>query len=355
MMHQQYDYVEDMINRYIYQVTKHMNPMNKNDIENELRTLISDMVEARTQGNATTKEDILAVLKELGNPSELAEKYLDTSRYLISPEIFPMYFFVLKIVIGATLFGLCIATVLELITSPYQIWYSYLGNWIGELLSGVGTAFAFITLFFAVLERKGVNLKELIPEWKAEEMPPVPVKEANIPISDPIVGIIFTVLGMVIVSSSPQLLAAYYYDNGLKTIPIFNMEAFHTALPLILIAIVLGLLKNIWELVDRRYSIAYGIFTFINNTVSTILTVIFFTSFDVWNRSFAVQINDAFHLDFNSSALTAWDILTKNFVIFLVIIYLLETISILYKTIKYNNHYDFLSSLKSMERKYKNQ
>ncbi|MDF2905806.1 MAG: hypothetical protein K0R34_1127 [Herbinix sp.] len=355
MPNQQYDYVEDMINRYVYQVTKHLNPMNKNDIENELRTLISDMLEARTHGNTATKEDILAVLRELGNPSELAEKYRDTSRYLISPEIFPLYLFVLKIVIGATLFGMCIATVLELITSNSHIWYSYLGNWIGEMIGSVGMAFASITILFAILEWKGVNLKEFIPGWEVEELPQVPVKEANIPISEPITGIIFTIIGMVIFTSAPQLLGAYHFDDGgLTAIPVFNMDTFRVVLPLFLITMGLGLLKNIWELVDRRYSIAYAIYVFIINTVSTILTVIIFTRFDIWNSSFASKINEAFHLNFNYSALSAWELITENFIIFLVIIYLLETIAIIVKTIKYNNHFDFMNYVKSMEQKYKN-
>ncbi len=355
MDNKQYDYVEDMINRYIYQVTKHMNPMNKNDIVNELRTLIYDMLESRTHGNNATKEDILAVLKELGNPTELAEKYRDTSRYLISPEIFPLYLFILKIVIGATLLGMCIASALELITSYPHIWYSYIGNWIGEMIGSVGMAFASITILFAVLEWKGVNLKELIPNWEAEELPPVPVKEASISIGEPIAGIIFTIIGMVIFISAPQLLGAYFYEGGgFKAIPIFNMDTFRVVLPLFLITMGLGLLMDIWELIDRRYSIPHAIFVFIINTISTILVVIIFTRFEIWNSSFAIRVNEAFHLNFNFSALSAWELITENFVIFLVVIYLLETIAIIIKTIKYNNQFDFKNFFKKMEQKSKN-
>ncbi len=350
----QYDYVEDMINRYIYQVTKHMNPKNKHDIENELRTLIYDMLETRTHGNNATREDILAVLRELGNPSELAEKYADTSRYLISPEIFPLYLFILKLVIGATLLGICIASVLELITSYSNIWYSYIGTWIGNMVGSVGMAFASITILFAFLEWKGVNLKELIPSWEAEELPPVPVKEASIPLGEPIAGIIFTIIGMVIFISAPQLLGAYHYDGGLTTIPIFNMDTFKVVLPLFLITMGLGLLMDIWELIDRRYSIPHAIFTFMINTISTILVVIIFTRFDIWNMDFANRLNEAFHLGFNSSALSAWEMITENFVIFLVVIYLLETIAIVIKTVKYNNQYDFTNFIKNLEQKYKN-
>jgi hypothetical protein len=331
-----------------------MNPMNKKDIENELRTLIYDMLESKTHGNNATKEDIHAVLKELGNPTELAEKYRDTSRYLISPEIFPLYLFILKIVIGATLLGLCIASVLELITSSSHIWYNYIGNWIGDMIGSVGMAFASVTIIFAVLEWKGVNLKELIPNWEVEELPPIPVKEAIISIGEPIAGIIFTIIGMVIFISAPQIMGAYYFEGGsLTAIPVFNMDTFRVILPLFLITMGLGLLMDIWELIDRRYSIPHGIFVFIINTISTILVVIVFTRFDIWNSNFAIRVNEAFHLGFNSSALSVWEIITKNFVIFLVVIYLLETITIIVKTVKYNSRFDFMNFIKIMEQKSK--
>ena len=196
-------------------------------------------------------------------------------------------------------------------------------------------------------------MKELIPDWEAEELPPVPVKEASIPIGEPIAGIIFTIIGIVIFTSAPQLLGAYYYDGGLIAIPIFNLDTFRVVLPLFLITMALGLMKNIWELIDRRYSIPYAFFTFIINTISTILAVIIFTRFDIWNLSFASRINEAFHLNFNSSALSVWNLITENFVIFLVVIYLLETIAIIVKTVKYNTRFDFINYVKSMEQRYK--
>lgn len=351
MKDQSSDYIEDMINRYIYQVTKHLNPVTKKDIENELRTLIYDMLEAKTQGNTPTKEDILAVLKELGNPSILAKEYRDSRGYLISPELFPAYLLVLKIVIGATLFGMCIATILDLITSYQNLWYSYIGTWISDMLGSTGMAFAFVTLLFAIFERKGMDLKDLLPEWEVEELPPVPVKEAIIPIGEPIAGIIFTILGMVLFTSTPQLIGVYYFDHGLINIPVFNLNTISVVLPLLLITMGLSLLKNIWELIDRRYSIPYAIFIFITNTISTILTIIIFTRFEIWNTNFATQINSGFHLNFNTTAISAWDMITRNFVAFLVVIYILETITIIVRAIKYNNHFDFLHLIKSMEQR----
>jgi len=55
------NYIEDIVNRYIYQVSKHITSPLRQDIKEELKTLIYDMLEARTQGKPEAKEDIQAL------------------------------------------------------------------------------------------------------------------------------------------------------------------------------------------------------------------------------------------------------------------------------------------------------
>ncbi len=350
MKKNEFDYVEDRINRYIYQVTKHMSPLNKKDIDNELRTLIYDMLETKNPGDIPSKADLDAVLKELGNPRELAEKYQDTSRYLIRPDLFPVYLLVLKIVLGATLFGMSIATILDLITSYQELWYSYIGTWLGNMLGSAISAFGYVTLIFAFIEWQGVNMKELLPDWDVDSLPPVPVKEAKISIGEPIAGIIFTMLCIILFTSAPQLISIYYFKDTLTVIPIFNLDTVKTVLPLFLITMALGLLKNIWELIDRNYSIPYAIFVFIINTISAVLTIIIFTGFDIWNPDFGEQITAAFQLDPGLSVPNIWNMITSNFVIFLIVVYILETLFIIIKALKYGNRYDFLHYIRTKNR-----
>ena len=65
----------DLIERYIYAVTKRLPKKIQEDVSQELRTLIDDMLMERC-GDATPNEyDIKSVLTELGTPNELCEKY----------------------------------------------------------------------------------------------------------------------------------------------------------------------------------------------------------------------------------------------------------------------------------------
>ena len=334
MKQQNNNYAEDMITRYIYQVTKHLT-LNRKDIENELRTLIDDMLEERTHGGEASKEDIDAVLMELGNPSEMADKYRSTNQFLIGPELYSRYLFVLKIVLGATLLGMCVVTVLDYVTNTGSNWYLFIGDLIGNAVSGLMSAFAWVTIIFVIFERRGIKLKELIGPWEVSSLPPVPVKEASISIGEPIVGIIFTIVIMILFIMAPQVLGVYFTSGGSTTaIPVFNLEELPVVLPLFLIALGLGLLKHIWELVDRKYTLRYGIFTTIINTISILLICIIFTRFEIWNPIFADQVNTVFGIG-NSVAAITWDKITSNFVIFLILIYLLDTGVTLYKSIRY--------------------
>jgi hypothetical protein len=338
-MTNQTNYIEDIVNRYIYQVSKHIAPQIRKDIEEELRTLIYDMLEDKTQDNPPTKEDIHSVLKELGSPTDLADKYRDKSRYLIGPSIFPAYLLIIKIVLAATLLGMTIVTILDLLTAPSGIWYEYLGSWFSGMISGFFMAFAWVTIIFAIFEWRGVNLKELIPEWDVTTLPPIPEHEISIPLGEPIAGIIFTIFAMIIFLTAPQLMGVYYYVNNanMNTIPIFDLDVLRNILPLFLICMGLGLLKNIWQIVDRKYSIKYAIFSFVVNSIEIILTIIIFTRFPIWNKNFIFELNELFQITANDTLSSIWNILTSNIILIMVLVYIIDTVSTIYKSLKTEN------------------
>ena len=75
----------DLIQRYIYAVVRYLPLKSHVEVEKELESLISEMLEERCGDIAPTEKDVRIVLLELGSPEELAEKYGgDESRSLIS-------------------------------------------------------------------------------------------------------------------------------------------------------------------------------------------------------------------------------------------------------------------------------
>ena len=99
---------QDIIDRYIYDVVRRLPPNQRQDIERELRSLIEDMLESGPENR-----NVEDVLKELGNPLDLARQYRGDSQYLIGPENFDSYTFVLKIVLICCLVSAVVSGIVQ--------------------------------------------------------------------------------------------------------------------------------------------------------------------------------------------------------------------------------------------------
>ena len=85
------DREKELVNRYVYEVTKRIPKEQRNEIEMELRELIEDMAEG-----APLEE----VFVKLGDPAVFARKYREDKNYVISPE----YYVYLKLLLKTTIF-----------------------------------------------------------------------------------------------------------------------------------------------------------------------------------------------------------------------------------------------------------
>ena len=85
----------DWMERYIYQVVRHLPKSQREEIGLELRELIEDMWEQ--------SGDMTEVLQELGDPAVFAKQYRGEEGYLIGPEYYDTYFWLLKVVLFCSL------------------------------------------------------------------------------------------------------------------------------------------------------------------------------------------------------------------------------------------------------------
>jgi hypothetical protein len=92
--------MKDLINRYVRAVGQYLPEKDRDDVQNELRSQIQDKLDDRF-GAASTQDDVVNVLTELGDPARLALAY-GSRQYLVGPELYPT----LKRVLG---YGLVIA------------------------------------------------------------------------------------------------------------------------------------------------------------------------------------------------------------------------------------------------------
>ena len=178
----------DLIDRYIYAVTKHMKSAMKKDVAAELETIIQDMLEERCEDVTPTERDIKVVLTELGTPNELASKYKgETQDCLIGQPYYNLYVYVLKIVTACVIGGMLLAQIMAAVIS-HTIWYIAIFRIIGGIFGGVLTGFAFVTLLFAFFYKRGIKVEGL--SNGIDNLPPVPQKTNQISKADSIVGTI---------------------------------------------------------------------------------------------------------------------------------------------------------------------
>ncbi len=165
----------DLMERYLHEVGRYVPPKSRADIQAELRSLIQDQLDDR-YGGAPTDDEIITVLKEMGDPRQMATSY-HKEQYLIGPALYPWMMMVLSygwlivpsMVLFLSIFGVLNAsqavTVTNLVIEP--------------ILSALQATFIFssvVVMIFAIIERAGF-------EWKSDK---TVFNPANLPkVDDP--------------------------------------------------------------------------------------------------------------------------------------------------------------------------
>lgn len=333
----------DIINRYVYAVTRNLPEKQREDIEKELKTLIDDMIE-ELEESESYESKVKKVLLELGDPEVLADNYRGSKRYLIGPKNYDKYITILKIVLGAVFIGISIGVIVGSIFNNTDLQSSNItsnivdifSNYLGALFSALLQGFAWTTVAFAIAERNSANdtgIRLQKDKWTLSELPIIPEKKAIISPIESVVAILFSTIFMAILYFSPELFAAYIRNpNGISIIPVFNLEILMGYKIFFVIIFILSILKEVLKLISRRWTLKLAVsFTFLS-VISTILMLIVFTNPGVWNPDFAGEIIK--HTNLSADFSNLWSGLTISFII--IIACILEVSTALYKGVKYN-------------------
>jgi len=165
-----------LIERYLQAIAMWLPRKQKDDILAELSEAIHARIEGRETelGRALNKDEVAAVLREYGPPVVVAGRYLP-QRQLIGPAFFPVYAFVLKLVVLWIL-----VPVFALIVGPIMITTSthHVGATVAAIWTlGMAAVFAtgIITIVFAVIERYD---QSVLYRWSPSALPLAPRKKS---------------------------------------------------------------------------------------------------------------------------------------------------------------------------------
>ena len=165
---------QELLDRYIHAVKMMLPPGKMEDIAAEVRSNLESQVEdeAMALGRELRPEEVSAMLKRCGHPAKVALQYREQpGRGLISPALFPFYWFTLRAILALWLtIRLIVAVFAFQGASPARTILLVLGR--DVLLAGLIIP-AGVTLLFAVWEY--LELKYHYSErWKPEALGPVP-------------------------------------------------------------------------------------------------------------------------------------------------------------------------------------
>ncbi|MEI6578113.1 MAG: hypothetical protein WCN92_01465, partial [Eubacteriales bacterium] len=239
------------------------------------------------------QKDVEAVLLELGKPAELGAKYRGSKNYLIGPDYFGTYTTVLKIVLAAVAGGLTIALIVVFFTEDREHILKSCLNFLSDMISALFQAFGWVTVIFALMQRFNAKIDEDNKDWNPKELPEVPAEKARIKKGEPIAGIIFTVIVLILLNSAPNLLGIYNFSGNMAFIPFFDLTVFKSMLPLIDVLLGLSILKEVFRLVFEKYNLKLAAAVTLINVCSVLLIVYIFLPPDIWNAHFVESIRAA--------------------------------------------------------------
>ena len=160
----------NLLDRYLDALRWALPRAKAEDILAELRDVLMMRVEEREEalGRPLTDQEMSALLKEFGHPLLVAARYRP-QQWLIGPDVFPFYMFVLRVVL---VFVICIQVVIASARYLFSggMAVQVFGPALGGLWMSVLTSVGIVTLIFAVLERWGFPANHL-RKWKPEQLP----------------------------------------------------------------------------------------------------------------------------------------------------------------------------------------
>lgn len=244
----------DLIERYVHQVGLELPKRQREDVENELRSLLQDMVEDRAQTKVeyADEEIVVAVLREFGRPYAVAVSYREEKQDLIAAELFPIFKFVVKFTTAVfslwMLFGVTVATV----GSAQSI-----GAWVDQLLAGIPEfadfIFWLVGLIAVVFSILGWIFSKVMGgdfgEWDPRKLPKVN-DPAQVDQGRMFLRTFFVVVFLFLLNVNPEWVGVFLFnEEGMYAVPLLSANFYDNLLPWVNLLLIATFLLNLPKLV----------------------------------------------------------------------------------------------------------
>ncbi|MEM7100416.1 MAG: hypothetical protein AAF541_19265 [Pseudomonadota bacterium] len=156
-----------LVESYVQEVSQFLPQTIREEVAQDLRTSIAEEVYELADANdrEPAREDQVEVLRRFGHPLKVASQY-QQPRYVIGPDLYPIYLHALKI---ACIAGLAFQVVVFLISGHLRDWQVGVFDTLRTSVEILFWMFAIVTSIFVVLEYSGEKLR-LYDKWAPEKL-----------------------------------------------------------------------------------------------------------------------------------------------------------------------------------------
>ncbi|WP_297285973.1 hypothetical protein [uncultured Brachyspira sp.] len=265
--------VNDLIERYIYAATKKMSLKIRNDVADELRTLIYDTIDERYNDKEITLTDAKIVLMELGSPNKLYEKYDNSSdKCLIGQPYYNYYKDILKIVLICSIFGIVLSYIINIENQTVSKFFS-------DIIFAAILSFSFVTLIFIFMYKFNINFFD----DDIDKLPKLPNNNTKTNKYFSLLSILFAVIFLSLFILSPSI---FSFNIDGKFINLFNTDIIKSSYLFAVFFIVLLIFREIIKIVDNSYNIRNTILFIAINIFSAVISFIWFFNYNLVNEVF---------------------------------------------------------------------
>lgn len=246
---------ENWIERYVYQIGRHLPRNIRTDVQRELYSLLQEAFWERLEQSPEENEEqiVLNLLREFGKPEDIAQRYMPR-RALVSPETYPYYLIVLQVVLGIQTLVFFVLTAYSLMRqqtdAPLTIIGSAGAKWLETVLLNVGL----ITLIFAIIERLESQRPQKVSQWDPRSLPEI--KDPNqINRGELVAGIVFLSLFIVLLNFFPQWVGLAGFAGEAWGIVSLLSPEFNQHIPWLTVAWLLDILVKVYTLGRGRWQL----------------------------------------------------------------------------------------------------
>lgn len=242
----------EILERYLLAIERYLPKKDKQEVTNELRSLLMDQFEAYDDPNVSEEDKMKAIIKEFGFPIEVATKY-KTDKPMILREFEPFMMLLFKIVGISVPSALLFAKALEVYSNTANISTGHLLlellKAIPSILMAVVTGFGVIFIIFTGISQQ-IDPDKINEEFDPDTLPQIPEDIYKVSLIEAIISVAGGFVFLYVFNYQPGLVAVYY-DNVRE--PLLNSN-FDKILPFLNISIALSIILHGYYLFKQQKS-----------------------------------------------------------------------------------------------------